>query len=368
MAVISLKWFGGMIPRAGEQHLPPPHATEAENCNLYSGELRPLNKPALAHRFWSPTEFDIFPPIIGPPCLIYDCSSYKDAILDIYGPQLAFYFPLQENYDAGVAIDSSPLSYDGSRNATRSALRTDADQIPIMDICDQAVTYVAGFTRDSGGNTSVGSYASSPADNRYVGYGDNHTSSWLMNSVTDVNSGVGVFYSIRFTGNGVPLAGYIIQLVQHDPPIFQYAFNPSDQPTRIRFTSPEMAFSFIDKPWWIITFHIVRTETSCYIKMWADDQVVWDQLYLSSEEGLTPLLADNPIWEIDYEYPSPVDRGIVIGYSAWGQGGPTPFTGSDYFSISGEATDAQVSALYEAYQQNSQDYVDPDPNCVAPLP
>lgn len=43
-----------MVPRLGNQHLKPPHATEAENCNLYSGELRPLNRPALAHKFCEP--------------------------------------------------------------------------------------------------------------------------------------------------------------------------------------------------------------------------------------------------------------------------------------------------------------------------
>ena len=53
---IALKWFGGMIPRRGRQHLPAPHATEAENCNLYSGELRPLRQPALAHQFCRPDQ------------------------------------------------------------------------------------------------------------------------------------------------------------------------------------------------------------------------------------------------------------------------------------------------------------------------
>ncbi len=57
MSRISLKWFGGMVPRRGEQHLPRSlHATEAENCNLYSGELRPLKKPSLSHQFCRPDE------------------------------------------------------------------------------------------------------------------------------------------------------------------------------------------------------------------------------------------------------------------------------------------------------------------------
>ena len=54
MAFISLKWFAGIVPRRGRQHLDAPHATEAENCNLYSGELRPLKKPALVHKFCTP--------------------------------------------------------------------------------------------------------------------------------------------------------------------------------------------------------------------------------------------------------------------------------------------------------------------------
>jgi hypothetical protein len=105
MAVISLKWFGGMIPRAGEQHLPPPHATEAENCSLYSGELRPLKKPALAHRFWSPTEADIFPPIIGPACIQYACDAY-DAAIRASVP--AVYYPMTGGLSETNAV-SNPV-------------------------------------------------------------------------------------------------------------------------------------------------------------------------------------------------------------------------------------------------------------------
>ena len=90
MAVISLKWFGGMIPRAGEQPLPPPYATEAENCNLYSGELRPLNKPALAHVFWSPTETDLLT-TSGVACKVYECDAYDTAIR---ASNPAVYYPM----------------------------------------------------------------------------------------------------------------------------------------------------------------------------------------------------------------------------------------------------------------------------------
>lgn len=71
MALISLKWFGGMVPRMGEQHLPPIAATDAQNTNLYSGELRPMVVPALAHVFPEPTADDFKdppdPPKLPPP-------------------------------------------------------------------------------------------------------------------------------------------------------------------------------------------------------------------------------------------------------------------------------------------------------------
>lgn len=56
-----------MIPRRGEQHLPAPHATEAENVNLYSGELRPLKKPARAHEFCRPEDECWNTPLVDDP-------------------------------------------------------------------------------------------------------------------------------------------------------------------------------------------------------------------------------------------------------------------------------------------------------------
>lgn len=108
MSNITLKAFGGMVPRRGEQHLDTNHATDAENANLYSGELRPLNKPSLAHEFCKPDQpcfvspkpivppivrppipEDCIPPVIiqqpedvggegGTPCLEYDCAAYEN--------------------------------------------------------------------------------------------------------------------------------------------------------------------------------------------------------------------------------------------------------------------------------------------------
>lgn len=92
MSKLWMKWFGGMVPRRGEQHLTDKrleetgyfrqapvnpnfevesgiNATEAENCNLYSGELRPLHKPALAHRFCRPGDACWHVPIPDDPSL-----------------------------------------------------------------------------------------------------------------------------------------------------------------------------------------------------------------------------------------------------------------------------------------------------------
>lgn len=89
--MIFLKWFGGMIPRLGEQHLkaqriretgyfkspgsiprPPEveegmYATDAQNTDLYSGELRPMVVPSLAHTFTQPTAEDFIEEPETPP-------------------------------------------------------------------------------------------------------------------------------------------------------------------------------------------------------------------------------------------------------------------------------------------------------------
>ena len=66
MATIVLKVFGGMVPRRGGQHLEIVSAKDAENTLLYSGELRPLNRPALAHRFESPDDPGFQQPEVPP--------------------------------------------------------------------------------------------------------------------------------------------------------------------------------------------------------------------------------------------------------------------------------------------------------------
>ena len=54
MSNIIIRPFGGMIPRRGDKHLPPHAASDAENCLLLSGELRPLHLPSLLAEFYPP--------------------------------------------------------------------------------------------------------------------------------------------------------------------------------------------------------------------------------------------------------------------------------------------------------------------------
>jgi hypothetical protein len=54
MTSIVVDEFGGMAPRYGEQELPPQLSTNAENCLLLSGELRPLHAVSLLYRFYPP--------------------------------------------------------------------------------------------------------------------------------------------------------------------------------------------------------------------------------------------------------------------------------------------------------------------------
>lgn len=119
MALISLLWFGGMAPRYGEQHLSKPHATEAENCKLYSGELRPLTKPALAHQFCRPGEPCWFvpltpePPVENPPeppaCVPVVITSQPTSPLVLVGSPATF--------SVGVNTDATaPVNYQWYRN------------------------------------------------------------------------------------------------------------------------------------------------------------------------------------------------------------------------------------------------------------
>jgi hypothetical protein len=51
---IKLRGFGGMNPRRGDQRLPDNMASDAKNCLLLSGELRPLHSPSLMNDFYPP--------------------------------------------------------------------------------------------------------------------------------------------------------------------------------------------------------------------------------------------------------------------------------------------------------------------------
>lgn len=114
MTSIVLKVFGGMVPRRGEQHLEMVSATEAENTRLYSGELRPLNKPALAHTFSQPDDPEFIqpptttlPPIDpeGPiPGLGYDPDAYCDVVLSLLPEG---YWKFDDAHGSGTIADYS---------------------------------------------------------------------------------------------------------------------------------------------------------------------------------------------------------------------------------------------------------------------
>lgn len=141
MSRISLKWFGGMIPRRGEQHLPVPHATEAENCNLYSGELRPLRQPSLTHQFCRPEE-ECFrsplppdpsipppePPIEPPQCVPVQILSQSPALSlgDVF-VDTEFTLSVTVNTDA-----TEPVEYQWFKNG-----------IAIPSAVDQTYTFTA---------------------------------------------------------------------------------------------------------------------------------------------------------------------------------------------------------------------------------
>lgn len=55
MATIALFEFGGMLPRLGEEFLPDVASTKASNCDLLSGELRPMHQRELLFDFVPPS-------------------------------------------------------------------------------------------------------------------------------------------------------------------------------------------------------------------------------------------------------------------------------------------------------------------------
>lgn len=126
MSNIAIKAFGGMVPRRGDSYLDTHAATDAENAYLYSGELRPLNKPSLAHEFCKPDQpcfvspNPIVPPIVRPPipedCIAPLIVTQPGSIMDVFpGVEVTFYItvdpestgPLQYQwYKNGAPMDS----------------------------------------------------------------------------------------------------------------------------------------------------------------------------------------------------------------------------------------------------------------------
>lgn len=107
MAAIVMTVFGGMVPRRGEQHLEVVSASDAENTLLYSGELRALNRPSIAHRFAQPGDRNFVSPALPPgqqptvpgdPIppdaeLGYSASALHDKILEL---EPAGYWPMDD--------------------------------------------------------------------------------------------------------------------------------------------------------------------------------------------------------------------------------------------------------------------------------
>lgn len=85
MTAIVIHEFGGMQPRIGDQYLATEAASDAENCLLLSGELRPLHAPSLLNIFYPGNSHqrntDLFQPELGRP----DEGSYDEYLSTTFG-------------------------------------------------------------------------------------------------------------------------------------------------------------------------------------------------------------------------------------------------------------------------------------------
>jgi hypothetical protein len=161
MVALVLKVFGGMVPRRGEQHLDQINATDAENTLLYSGELRPLHRPALVHRFPKPGDTKFYaplePPSNGPPVIVdppdptvpptpepppttpgtglgYDCSAYHDAIMSL---NPTAYWPCD---DAGPPVSIADIAGD-SRDLSIYGTQQFPEYPSFLDDCPPAASW-----------------------------------------------------------------------------------------------------------------------------------------------------------------------------------------------------------------------------------
>ena len=87
MTSIVIHEFGGMVPRSGDEFLPNEAASDAENCILLSGELRPLHAPTLLNNFYPPLSHqentDRFGPNLDDPWETY--NTYLNQVFDEEG-------------------------------------------------------------------------------------------------------------------------------------------------------------------------------------------------------------------------------------------------------------------------------------------
>lgn len=293
---------------------------------------------------------------VAPPA--YQCDAYEDAVLNIYGAQLEFYYKLDEDYATGVAIDYSAKGFDGYRVSANPTDPTIPETSPYMDTC--VLEKVPHFDQDSGGNSKVEASKVPPDENDFLGLVDDMTMCFLMNK-DDLGANTGTFAAFAINdqvtgGNGSPPIAYNLLLKQIDPPIFQYAFNPDFADYKIRYTTPEMNFSFLDNQWTLLAIHIKKTTSTLTMKVWANGVVVFDGTTTTTEAGLHPILLGHPFWILDYNYPNPIKRAPTIGYVPWGQGGPTSMYAAHFFGISGASGDQQQADLYAEFQRNFISY------------
>ena len=365
MSKIWLKWFGGMVPRQGEQHLNPKrleetglfrrppvnpnveiergvHATEAENCNLYSGELRPLHKPALAHHFCQPGDEcwhvpipddpsvpppeppppppNCVPVVItgqpGPPvCKYYACDAFDSALSGIVTASAGNAWTMEEQVNPYPSLTGGlGLSWFGTPTNTA---------VNWMDTCNPSTGPAVAATEGARITsapfvTTINGTIGTWADPVVIG-------SWRTIQVTYTTSAT--FVSLSMNGN---------------IPQFQLAAHQGDSIVA-PFPTPG------------------SNDGSYYIMRWSIDPVTGAysaDIFINFVYGGTVSGSINAQSPIDIPNPA-----ILVGATA----GTGATIVQRVFYLPSEITDAEVSTLKDAQDQNISTYTDPDPECRDPL-
>jgi len=87
MTSIVIHEFGGMQPRVGDEFLPSEAASDAENCLLLSGELRPLHVPARIAEFYPPNTHAENTKQFGPIFSGNPWEDFEDALQQTVAPE-----------------------------------------------------------------------------------------------------------------------------------------------------------------------------------------------------------------------------------------------------------------------------------------